>query len=183
MKSNKSKSRFGSAAVIYLIALLLVVLLYLGAAYPKLTEKINTLNTQIQSLRTEINLLNPYVSQLSSLNEKSEKAENEYAQNTELDEPVMFSNILYECADKANVRVTNIYISTNEPVEITGKYESENLSGSISISADDNRQIEYFISLLEQNEGSAMCVNTLSYGKGENSVQATASIIMYTVKK
>lgn len=183
MKSNKSKSRFGSASVIYLITLLVVVLFYLGLAYPKLSAKISELHTQIQNIRMEINLLKPYSNQIAALNEKSDKEEKEYEANDELDEPILFSNILYECADKANITVSSIGITSNQPVEIAGVFESENSSASVTLTAENNMQIENFISMLENNKGSAMSVQNLSYAINDGAVSASATIIMYTVKK
>lgn len=183
MKSNKSNYRVGGVAVLYLLVLLIVVMLYLGIAYPKLNDQINDINQNINALNNEINVLAPYASQLANLNASAEKAEKAYENSKELDKPVMFSNIIYKNADAAGIKVSSLAVSEAGAVEIQGGYESLTYTATISATATNNDQLEEFVLSLEQNQGSGMSVQSVTYTKSESILNAELTVLMYSVNK
>ncbi|MEG1104054.1 MAG: hypothetical protein RSD78_04330, partial [Oscillospiraceae bacterium] len=88
MNKKEKKVTFLTKSVIYLLALLTVVMLYVLFIYPKFSAKINEINSKYSAINTQISLLVPYEYDVENLTKSKAELDKAFEADTRLKKQV-----------------------------------------------------------------------------------------------
>ncbi|MEG2022024.1 MAG: hypothetical protein RR087_09615 [Oscillospiraceae bacterium] len=182
MNKKDEKVTFLTKSVIYLLALLTVVMLYLLFIYPKFSAKINAINSEYSAVNTQIGLLAPYEYDMEKLTKSKAELDKAFDADTRLKKQVSFADLIINAADKSGFTLKSMTISSGTE-ESANKDEMQMYSADITLSGV-NAPPTVFLKTLENSEGCGMYVTQINYNPSEaDKAEFNVTVSMYTKEK
>ncbi|MEG0768819.1 MAG: hypothetical protein RSG59_02760 [Ruthenibacterium sp.] len=166
------------AYLVYLVALLIFVVIYLLFAFPRMNLKLAALRAEYDMLTVQNKLLKQYESDPAQLEIQLQETRSAYDADDTLRQPAAFTNLISDAADSAGVILDGVSVQTDGETPIGG-YTGMSHTAIVELSVPDGTAPAAFLSALEQNTGAGFYVKQLSYQPAQDDKELAADGVVY----
>lgn len=157
------KKNIFTGYTLYLIALLVVAVVYLAAFFPKQKQEMDALDLEYQTVQAQVQALAPYEAKLAELKQQTDEANVQFDADRTLKEPVQFANALCNAATSTGVTVQSITVTETGEVPIEGGFTGKAYTAEMNVGLLPGTTPAKFLSTLESNSGAGFYVQGFDF--------------------